>query len=202
MRTIYVSNARARILVGALLLMAASAVQASADSVTLSGVQASSLEPSGDVVFVDLLAFPGAVLHGQEVGFGTESRAVVSFFASVTGSLGEGADTLRATFSLPSGSPPPFSNLVQQASLFSVPGTYVFGLDFPLLYHPVPSSLTLDLLQSASPGTPLSSTTVTFSVVQPVPEPSGLALSGVGLAVLMFTWRRRSRQPTLRVRLR
>jgi uncharacterized protein YhhL (DUF1145 family) len=166
-------------------------VPASADPITLSSVQALWIEPNGELARVDLLASPGAILWGQEVDFGTESRAVVSFDAFITGSPGEGADTLRATFSLPSGSPPPFSNLVQQASLLSVPGVYVFGLDFPLLYHPVPMSLTLDLLQGALPGRPVSSTTVTFSVVQPVPEPSALALVTLGLAVLVLASGRR-----------
>ncbi len=190
----YLRNGQAWMLACALLLLVAtSSVPAAADPVTLSGVQALWIEPSGDLAVIDLLASPGAVLRGQEVDFGTESRAVVSFDAFVTGSPGEGADTLRATFSLPSGSPPPFSNLVQQTSLFSVPGAYVFGLDFPLLYHPVPMSLTLDLLQSALPGRPVSSTTVTFSVVQPVPEPSALALCAVGLAALIVTARRRLR---------
>jgi len=189
----YLRNGQAWMLACALLLVATSSVPSAADPVTLSGVQALWIEPSGNLAVIDLLASPGAVLRGQEVDFGTESRAVVSFDALVTGSPGEGADTLRATFSLPSGSPPPFSNLVQQTSLFSVPGAYVFGLDFPLLYHPVPMSLTLDLLQSALPGRPVSSTTVTFSVVQPVPEPSALALCAIGLAALIVTARRRLR---------
>jgi hypothetical protein len=73
----YVRNVRAGILACTLLLVATSSTPAAADPVTLSSVQALWIEPSGDLAVVDLLASPGAVLRGEEVDFGTESRAVV-----------------------------------------------------------------------------------------------------------------------------
>jgi len=175
------------------LIVATLTAPAWADPIMLSSVEAQWTERNGDFAVVDLLATPGAILRGEEVDFGTESRAVVSFEALLTGSLGEGADTLRFTYSLPSGSPPPFANLVQEIGLVTIPGGYRSALDFPLLYHAVPMSLTLDLLNGGPAGRPVSSTTLTFSVVQPVPEPSALSLVTFGVAALVVTAGRRVR---------
>jgi hypothetical protein len=169
-----------------------------AEPLTLSSVLALGETGPGGMV-VDLFASPGAVLTGTELSFGTVSRAAVTFEALVAGSPGDAGDTLRATFQVPKGDQP-FSNLVQEIGITSVPGGYVFGLDFPLLYHPVPMGLTLDFLQASPPlpGSPsqgqvVRSYTFTFSVVQPVPEPSSALLcsSGLPAVLLLGYWRHR-----------
>lgn len=200
-------------IVGIILTVLTSAGAAGADPLTFSNVQAIWSVPGsdGDVVTVNLFDHPGAVLSGQVVDFGPVNRAVVSFNVFVSGSLLRGAsDVLRVTYHLPNIGPPPFSNLVQDGPIpFGdnvPPFTMWFGMDFPLMYRPVPMSITVDLLRTSPDfvipsgpraGTLVDSQTYTFSVVQPVPEPTSILLLGTGVitAMLRRGWlHRRSRE--------
>jgi hypothetical protein len=78
---------------------------------------------------------------------------------------------------------------------------YVFGLAFLILYHPVPMSVTIDLLDSAPDfiipsgpraGEAVDSYTYTFSVVQPAPEPATMLLLVSGLGAGAVDRRRRA----------
>ena len=183
---------------------------ASADPLTFYGVYAQSSDASGNVTTIDLFSNPGAVLSGQEIFLPELNRslAFVGFNVPVTGLLPPGStDTLRLTFQVPDVGQPPCCRLVQEALIpsgFIQPGnnTYVwgFGLAFPLVYRPVPMSLTVDLLQSSPDfvipsgphaGQAVDSYTYTFSVVQPVPEPATILLLGAGLGVATLVGRRR-----------
>ncbi len=78
---------------------------------------------------------------------------------------------------------------------FDIPGgadIIVFGMDFPVVYHPVPVTLTLTVPSEPGGGI-IGTSTVTFSVVQPVPEPTSMALFGTGLGVAILRGLRRKK---------
>jgi hypothetical protein len=160
---------------------------AHADPIQIATVQAVwSRAPEG-LTTVDLGANPSAVLAGAPVSHDDGSvRAHVSFFTILAARQ---AGILRASFDWPEGWAPPFSFLVQQGPVDGA-DMIVFGMDFPIVYHPVPVELTLSV-----PGVPgggiIGPSTFTFSVVQPVPEPTSIALWGTGLVAAMLVRRRR-----------
>jgi PEP-CTERM motif len=164
--------------------------RANADPIRVATIEALWGETFQSFVKVDLPANPGAILVGNQVQVQSEIRAVVTFNAVLAGRQ---SGILRATFDWPEGWDPPFSNLVQDS--LDIPGgadIIVFGMDFPIVYHPVPVTLTLSV-----PGEPgggiIGPSTVTFSVVQPTPEPTSMALFGTGLGVAMLRHLRRKR---------
>lgn len=161
--------------------------RAHADPIHIATVEALwSRHPDG-LATVDLGTNPNAVLAGQQVPFDDGSvRAVITFDAILAGRQ---SGILRATFDWPEGWAPPFSFLVQEAA-FPAADIVAFGMDFPIVYHPVPVTLTLSV-----PGVPgggiVGPSTFTFNVVQPVPEPTSIALWGTGLVTAMLVRRRR-----------
>ena len=152
-----------------------------ADPIRIATVQALwSAGPSGEVVVVDLASNPGVILTGQQVDFGPEVRAVVTFEAILAGRQ---SGSLIMTFDWPEGWAPPFSHVTQEAVIDGA-DVIVFGMDFPILYQPVP--LTLTLSASGEPGGGIEGpSTFTFSVVQPTPEPATALLCGSALAAIM-----------------
>jgi hypothetical protein len=165
---------------------------ATADPLIISSVNALYTPVGGAFTSIDLAANLGAVLAGEQVYYGTVPRAVVTFEVFLP-SMPAG-NTLRATFQLPTSDQLPFSNLVQDAPIGAIPGGYVFGMDFPLLYQPEPMSITLSNLHII-PGSPPAagspeSFTYTFSVVQPVPEPASVLLCGAALGAALVNRRR------------
>jgi hypothetical protein len=66
----------------------------------------------------------------------------------------------------------------------------VFGMDFPILYRPVPLTLTLSVPGVAGGGISGPST-FAFTVVQPVPEPASLAVCATGLVTATLVRRRK-----------
>lgn len=155
-----------------------------ADTIRISTVEALWSGPSsGELFRVDLGVNPGAVLTGQQSIFSDGSlRAVVTFDAILAGHQ---TGNLRATFQWPEGWPLPLSNLTQDANF---PGADIvtFGLDFPIVYHPVPVTLTLSVPGGVIEGP----SSFTFSVVQPAPEPASVALCGAALVAAMLARRR------------
>jgi hypothetical protein len=150
---------------------------------------------------VDLFSNPGVVLPGEVVFVDGRDLSLVGFVVEVTGDLpNTTSDILRLTFHVPDVAGT-CCRPVQEGFIpagFLQPGNtygYVFGLAFPLLYHPVPMGVTVDLLDSAPDfiipsgpraGEAVDSYTYTFSVVAPAPEPATmlLLLSGLGAAAL------------------
>jgi hypothetical protein len=167
--------------------------RANADPIRVATIEALWIptnDPEG-LVKVDLPTNPGAVLAGQQIQIESQVRAFVSFDAVLAGRQ---SGILRATFDWPEGWAPPFSFLVQEGR-FDFPGgadIISFGMDFPIVHHPVPVTLTLSV-----PGEPgggiIGPRTVTFSVVQPVPEPTSMALFGTGLGFAILRQLRRKR---------
>jgi hypothetical protein len=167
---------------------------AAADPLTFSNVLAVQLDAHDDThsVTTDLFSTPNAVLT---------NGTIVSFFIDVAGP--PVGDALRLSYeqrgqllALQEYAIPVFGTVYP-------PFTLVTGLDFPTFYHPVPVTLTVDLLQSSPdfviPSGPLAgqavdSYTYTFSVVQPVPEPSSLVLLTTGIAGMAVALRRRWRK--------
>jgi hypothetical protein len=140
---------------------------------------------------VDLPSNPGAILAGHPIQIDSEVRAFVAFNVILAGRQ---SGIMRGTFDWPEGWKRPFSFLVQEAH-FDIPGgadVTGFGMDFPIVYHPVPVTLTLSV-----PGEPgggiIGPSSVTFSVVQPVPEPTSMALFGTGLGFAILRKLRRKR---------
>jgi len=164
--------------------------RANADPIRVATIQATWIprdDPDG-LVNVDLPANPGAILAGQPIQIESEIRAFVGFNVILAGRQ---SGVLRGTFDWPEGWKLPFDFLVQEAR-FDIPGgadATGFGMDFPIVYHPVPVTLTLSV-----PGEPgggiIGPSRVTFSVVQPVPEPTSLALVGIGLGVAILRRKR------------
>jgi len=163
---------------------------AQADPIRITTVKAFSGSSPGEISTVDLAESPGAILGGQQVDFGTTVRAVVTFEAILNGRQ---SGILRETFEWPKGWEPPFSNLVHQGPVDGA-DAIVFGMDFPLVYHPVPVTLTLSV-----PGEPgggiIGPDRFRFSVMQPTPEPSAITLFGAvaGVTFSMVGYRRRGR---------
>jgi len=182
--------------------------RASADPLTFYGVYAQWSDASAEnLTTIDLFSNPGVVLSGQPVYFPELNRslAFVGFDVPVTGLPGS-TDTLRLTFQVPDVGQPPCCRLVQEVLIpsgFIQPGNtyaWAFSLSFPLVYRPVPVSLTVDLLGSAPDfvipsgpraGQAVDSYTYTFSVMQPVPEPGTMLLLGAGLGAATLVARRR-----------
>ena len=129
---------------------------------------------------VNLLSNPGVTLTGPEI----------TFLADITGTVTPGVPTfLRVTY-LESGNapnvqnfqipafgtiPPPFTQLFT----FSSPGANFQGVD---------AQLTLEILET---GIPTLSNTYAFRVVQPVPEPTTVALFITGLIGVAGNLKRR-----------
>jgi len=174
-----------------LMLFAASVMlarNAHADPIHVTTVQALWLDNADELHVVDLAENPGAVLGGTrlvEPGPPPVVRRFVGFDVILpfrqTG-------TLRRTFIWPARWAPPFGFLDQQVQIdgFDVIG---FGLDFPIVYHPVPVTMTL-----SQPGVPgggiIGPSTFTFSVVSPTPEPPSIVLwlTGWLSAILVRRW--------------
>jgi hypothetical protein len=165
--------------------------RANADPIRVATIEAlwiSRDDPDG-LVKVDLPTNPGAILAGQPIQIESEVRA---FVGSDVVLAGRQSGVLRATFDWPEGWNPPFSFLVQEGRFDFAGGADIigFGMDFPIVYHPVPVTLTLSV-----PGEPgggiIGPNTVTFSVVQPVPEPTSMVLFGTGLGFAILRKLRR-----------
>jgi hypothetical protein len=171
---------------------------ATAEPLSFSDVQALWLR--NGFFAVDLFGNP--VLAGTPIEIDGVRRAAISFHVPIFGTLPPGeTDTLRFTFGLPTGDRP-FSNILQELtfSAADMPNAITGGMDFPILYHPERMTLTLDLLRSSPdfriPGGPragelVDSFTYSFSVVQPVPEPTSLWLLGSGLCAIVYSRRQR-----------
>jgi hypothetical protein len=173
------------------MLVLAVAIQcntARADPIRITTVEVFSSSSPGEISTIDLAENPGAIVPGQQVGFGQTVRAVVTFNAIL---MGRQSGTLRETFEWPTGWAPPFSHLVQEGPVDGA-DAIIFGMDFPLVYHPVPITLTLSV-----PGEPgggiIGPSRFTFSVMQATPEPRSIGLVGVaaGITFGLVGYRRR-----------
>lgn len=181
--------------------------RAAAEPLSFKDVQAAWVV-NQDFVTVDLFAIPPPVLTGNVSNFSDGGvvvrRPVVFFRVPVSGVLPPGgSDVLRLTFGLPPNDHP-FHHVVQELLIEAshpLPEYFSLGMDYPILYHPSPMTVTVDLLRSAPdfviPGGPragmaVDSYTYTFSVVQPVPEPTSIALFGTGIAMAISRRLRRS----------
>jgi hypothetical protein len=148
---------------------------AHADPIHVATVQADWLINHGQqLMVVDLAENPDAVLAGQRLVFPEFGGAVRRFVGFDVILPFRQVGTLRRTFTWPAGWAPPFGFLDQQVR---IDGTDLvgFSLDFPIVYHPVPVTLTL-----SQPGVPgggiVGPSTFTFSVVSPTPEPPSIVL--------------------------
>jgi hypothetical protein len=174
------------------------AASADADPLSFGDVRALWSIGNQNIVLVNLFSETPLVLSGQQVDFGGGvTRAVVTFEVGISGVPPPGeTDTLRLTYGLPAFDHP-FSNVVQEFTVTAdqLPNTVVFGMDYPLLYRPERTTLTVDFLKSAPDfvipsgsraGQAVNSFTYEFSVVQPVPEPASILLIGAGLSAAVL----------------
>jgi hypothetical protein len=179
------------LLAAALLTMALTAPDVKADPLSFSNVVA--LQNGGNTT-VDLFSNPGTTLFGSQL----------SFLVTISGVLPLNAtDTLRITYA-DAGSAlftqdfdiPLFGNV-------SPPFTLLFTVPSPTLsVQGTLATLTVDLLQSSpdfvipgglNAGQRVDSHTYTFTVAEPVPEPSTLLLLGASLLGLTARSRIRKR---------
>jgi hypothetical protein len=179
---------RFRLLILTILILAG-AKGAQADPLFFSNVSA--LQDNG-ATRVDLFSSPGTTLIGPQI----------TFLVDITGSLNPGTtDTLLVTY-LEAGGSPIIQNF--QIPLFGTlqpPFTLVISVTSPAAsFAGTPATLTLNLLNSNPdfiiPGGPnagelVDSYTYSFNVSKPIPEPTALALLGVGLTGLLTRSRRR-----------
>jgi hypothetical protein len=178
-----------RFLVIAAVLLLLPLVHAQADPLRFGNTMA--LQQNG-LTQINLYANQGAILIGPQI----------NFFVDITGMLpASGSDTLRITFTEAGQAPQELT--FQIPLLNSVPPPYTQIFAFTILNAssvPTNATLRIDILGSTGdfiiPGGPQSgqivdSYTYSFQVAQPVPEPTTLVLSAVGLAGIWTRTRRR-----------
>jgi hypothetical protein len=178
-----------RFLVITTVLLLVPLVHAKADPLRFSNTVA--LQQNG-LTRINLYANQGVILTGPQI----------NFFVDITGMLpASGIDTLRITFSEAGQASQELT--FQIPLLNSVPPPYTQMFSFTILNAsaiPTNATLRIDILGSAGdfviPGGPQSgqivdSYTYSFQVAQPVPEPTTLVLSAVGLAGIWTRARRR-----------
>jgi hypothetical protein len=164
-------------------------VHAQADPLTFSNTIA--LQQNG-LTQIALFANQGVMLTGPQI----------NFLVDLSGMLpASGSDSLRITFSEAGEAGQELSFQIPLFNSLSLPYTQIFS--FTILNQsavPTNATLRIDILGSSSdfviPGGPqagqiVDSYTYSFQVAQPVPEPTTLVLSAVGLAGILARARRR-----------
>jgi hypothetical protein len=133
--------------------------------------------------------------HGFFVGMPMQFFGPVTFSVADPGSLQFGS-TEFGSFASTKISQLSNDPLVGSRSLL-VEGMFTRGtFGGPLFPMPLVTNFTLSLNQNAGAGTSISvNATLDFADIQPVPEPSALALATVALGTTGLVWLRRGRAP-------
>jgi hypothetical protein len=181
-------SVRIRLLfLGILILASVKGIQA--DPLIFSNVSA--LQNNG-ATRVDLFTSPGTTLIGPKI----------TFLVDITGTLNPGAtDTLLVSYFEAGGSPIIQSFQLPLFGTLQPPFTLLFSITSSAAsYAGTSATLALDLLNTnpdfiipdgANAGQRVDSTTYSFDVSKPVPEPATLILLGAGLTGLFARSRRR-----------
>ena len=150
---------------------------------------------------LDLFSNPGVIIEARTY----DGTSPLSFIFSTFVDVGPGepfTDVIRFTYREEGAAPVEYSQTINTAGFV---GTFGFPVRFEPIHRtglPVPTTLTVDLLNSAPdfviPGGPdqgraVDSYTYSFQTVSPVPEPSSLLLLVSGAAAV--TARIRNRAP-------
>jgi hypothetical protein len=170
------------------ILILTGAKGAQADSLFFSNVSA--LQDTG-ATRLDLFSNPGTTLIGPQI----------TFLVDITGSLNPGTtDTLLVTYLEAGGSPIIQSFQIPLFGTVQPPFTLIFSVTSSAAsFAGTPATLTLNLLNSnpdfiiptgQNAGQQVDSYTYSFNVSKPIPEPTTLALLGVGLTGLLTRSRR------------
>jgi PEP-CTERM motif len=166
---------------GSIILALAAFSSAKADPLFFSNVMA--VHNGG--AQVGMFANPGQTLFGPQLTFSID----------VTGTLPvNGVDTLQVTFTQAGSQPIVQSFQIPVFGTVDPPFTLQVTFITPIIsFQPIAATLTIDLLNSSpdfvipsgpNAGQTTNSFTHNFNVAQPVPEPTSLAIAGIGIASL------------------